>query len=125
MPTSIEQIDHTPIILLTIDDSVSESAIIDTYLRSTDLAKKVHGTVYRIVDVSEAETNYAMIIATITQIAQGMAGSAVSPDLAIVFVGQTHMTGMGEVRFYTDRDAALQFVQSQIGVSLPSLSAAS
>lgn len=121
---SIHQVPDEPVLVLDFDDQSDEQSVHNTYLRSIELAKNLHGSVYRLVDLRQATLTYRRIVGNVRDLATGLSGAGTPPDLAMVFVGQPEMASalrnMG-VTFFESMDAALDYAVEELHHSLPTL----
>ena len=110
MSFSVKQLNHEPVVWITLDDAVDKNDVIQAYLQSIDLAMTIPGLVYRIVDLRHAPYCYHNIIAAIQEIVTGLTGAAVHPQLAIAFLGTREMVlrdHIPDIAIFSKRDAAL------------------
>jgi len=110
---AVERLSDEPIILAGFNDSGDEHAIIGTYMQTVDVAKTIAGPVYRVFDLRQAASTFPTVVSTIQELAKGMTGAAVYPEMAIAFVGQPHMLE-SHPAFFTQIEEAIAYAREQI-----------
>ena len=116
MTNSVEQLTNEPIILTTFFDHAEERNIVDTYLKSVDLALTIPGPVYRIIDVQQAVSSYPVVVATIRDAVKLITNAAIHPEMAAAFVGTPEMAqwfAETNVVFFDSMDDALAHARTQ------------
>jgi hypothetical protein len=100
-----------PILVTTFYDSMDERKVIELYMESVELAKAVNGPVYRVIDLRNAPQSAGRIIATLGEMARGLTGAAVVPNLAMVFVGHAVQS---VYQSFETLEAALDYAREQV-----------
>lgn len=107
---AVIRLSNEPIIVTTFDDTIDERQVIDLYMKSVKLAEAIDGSAYRVVDLREAPLSAGRFVAVLGELARGMSGAAVVPDLAMVFVGKAVQSNL---EFFDTLDAALGYARAQ------------
>lgn len=117
MPAKVEQLTHEPIIVIQFDDNMDAQAIIDAYAQNVGLAKVFEGRVYRVIDIRAAESSFASVVSTWTEITKSIAGAIIVPTMHSAFVGQAHMTHIFAdtgIFFFESMDEAIAHARSEV-----------
>ncbi len=121
---AVQQHGDSPIIFITLDDTMNGQAVANAYLKSIELSTSIAHPVFRVVDLQDAVSSFADHVSTIREIVRGLAGGATYPDMLIAFVGKPHMAQTFadlKVPFFANHEAALGYAHARIADPLMSV----
>lgn len=108
---AVIRLSNEPIIVTSFDDTMDEHQVIDLYMQSIKMAQAIDGPVYRVIDLREAPESAKWIVSAVGELARGLSGAAVVPNLAIVFVGDVVQS---EYQSFDTLEAALEYARAQV-----------
>lgn len=128
MPVKIEYVPDKPILIATYIDSIDLEAVEELYQRSAEFYQQWNRPIYRIVDVRQANTTFAELIAIVKTSSQGKPGSTTDPNVHVIFVGynswiqlfrdalQLEQFGQKELPLFLEIEDALAYAEAQSAV---------
>lgn len=97
MPVTIERIPDKPIIILHYEGFLDLETVKSAFVQSAVLAAQIDGTVYRIAEVNNADSNFVEVIKIIKASSANVQGNATDTKFQVIFVGQSQL-----IHLYTD-----------------------
>ncbi len=97
MPVIVERLPGQPIIVLHYEGFLDLETVKSAFIQSAKLATEIEGTVYRIADVSNADSNFVEIVKIIKASRANVQGNATDTKFQVIFVGQNQL-----IHLYTD-----------------------
>ena len=97
MPVTVERIPDKPVIILHYEGFLDLEVVKSAFIQSAALATQIEGTVYRIADVNNADSNFVEIVKIIKASRANVQGNATDNKFQVIFVGQNQL-----IHFYTD-----------------------
>jgi len=95
MPVSVERLENKPILIATVSDAVDVVAVREMFRQSAELIAEIDERVFRITDVSKADSNFAEVMGIIREASStDMPGSTNDPRIQAVFVGNNQWVQM-------------------------------
>ena len=97
MPVKVERLAGKPIIILHYEGFLDLETVKSAFMQSAVIAKEIEGTVYRIADVRNADSNFVEIVNIIKASRANVQGNATDSKFQVIFVGQNQL-----IHLYTD-----------------------
>ena len=97
MPVKVERLPDQPVIILHYEGFLDLETVKSAFIQSAGLAAEIEGTVYRIADVNNADSNFVEIVKIIKASRANVQGNATDTKFQVIFVGQNQL-----IHFYTD-----------------------
>ncbi len=91
MPVIVERLPGQPIIVLHYEGFLDLEIVKSAFIQSAKLAAEIEGTVYRIADVSNADSNFVEIVKIIKASRANVQGNATDTKFQVIFVGQNQL----------------------------------
>ncbi len=117
MTAIVNKLTNEPIIITTISDRTTASALADAFLKNAEIATANEGRIYRVIDVRPAAETFGWSVTNWLEIARGVAGGAVRPELEAVFVGTPDMAPFfnnAQLLFFASMDQALNYARREV-----------
>ena len=86
MPTNVVKLPNLPVLLTTLPENADLQSLFDAFARNIELSRLNVDPVYWVIDVRNAHNTFSSSVTAWVQIAQGLSGSPVIPDLRMAFV---------------------------------------
>lgn len=124
MTTHVVKLPNLPVLLTTLPEGADLQSLFDAFARNIELSRLNIDPVYWVIDVRNAPTTFSSSVTAWVQIAQGLSGSPVVPELRMTFVADASMMSFFSQLKLTAY-AALEDATTHAlrGVSQPALSA--
>ncbi len=97
MPVTVERLPDQPIIVLHYEGFLDLEIVKSAFIQSAKLATEIEGTVYRIADVNNADSNFVEIVKIIKASRANVQGNATDTKFQVIFVGKNQL-----IHLYTD-----------------------
>ena len=120
MPVIVERLPDQPIIILHYEGFLDLEIVKSAFIQSAGLAAEIEGTVYRIADVSNADSNFVEIVKIIKASRANVQGNATDTKFQVIFVGQNQLIhlyadalkqlGAAPIPIFHTMEDAMQFI---------------
>ena len=97
MPVTVERLPGQPIIILHYEGFLDLETVKSAFIQSAKIAAEIEGTIYRIADVRNADSNFVEIVNIIKASRANVQGNATDTKFQVIFVGQNQL-----IHLYTD-----------------------
>ncbi len=91
MTTNVVKLPNLPVLLTTLPEGADLQSLFDAFARNIELSRLNIDPVYWVIDVRNAHTTFSSSVTAWVQIAQGLSGSPVVPELRMAFVADASM----------------------------------
>jgi hypothetical protein len=97
MPVTVERLTGQPIIVLHYEGFLDLDTVKSAFIQSAGFAAEIEGTIYRIADVRNADSNFVEIVKIVKASRANVQGNATDTKFQVIFVGQNQL-----IHLYTD-----------------------
>jgi hypothetical protein len=133
MPVTVERLPGQPIIVLHYEGFLDLDTIKSAFMQSAKFAAEIEGTIYRIADVRNADSNFVEIVKIVKASRANVQGNATDTKFQVIFAGQNQLIhlytdalkqlGAAPIPIFHTMEDAMQFIdleqQKQVEVNQP------
>lgn len=121
MAASVQKRVEDSVITMAFDELTDQKMVTDAYVESLKLAGESDGVPYRVLDLRNAGKSFAMIVTSLRELAKGVSGAGVFPEMLYVVIGNPDMAEFCmnvKLPFFTTYTEGLAYLQSQVDDSV-------
>ena len=121
MSVKVERIVGKPIIVLHYEGFLDLETVKSAFMQSAVFAAEIEGTVYRIADIRNADSNFVEIVNIIKASRANVQGSSIDTKFQVIFVGQNQLAhlyadalkqlGAAPIPFFDTVEDAMKFIE--------------
>jgi len=91
MPVTVERLPDQPIIVLHYEGFLDLETVKSAFVQSAAIATGIEGTVYRIADIRNADSNFVEVVNIVKASRANVQGNATNTKFQVIFVGQNQL----------------------------------